>query len=159
MDVVTILPRYVENLRQEDDKVIVVNSVNPANAVITPCHSACKLDGDVSFAFDQDVLESMLGDKTHDTREKLEEIASIMIYHKIKGTVKSIFATTPGKGIINMAKKVKADLIVMGSRRHNKLRRTIFGSVSDHVMHHSNIPVIVCRNKDSYHGRKIEPLI
>lgn len=62
--------------------------------------------------------------------------------------MKSIHASRPGEGIINAAREVNADVIITGSRGTGKLRRTFLGSVSDYVLHHSDVPVIVCRHKD-----------
>ena len=49
----------------------------------------------------------------------------------------------PGEGIITTAEKERADLIVMGTRGLSTLRRTVLGSVSDYVLHHTKIPVAV----------------
>ena len=51
-----------------------------------------------------------------------------------------------GHGIIKKANEVGADLIVMGTRGMGALRRTILGSVSDYVLHHSHIPVVICHH-------------
>lgn len=53
----------------------------------------------------------------------------------------------PGELICETAKRENATYIVMGTRGMGKLRRTIMGSVSDYVVHHSTCPVIVCRQK------------
>ncbi|XP_050394420.1 universal stress protein in QAH/OAS sulfhydrylase 3'region [Patella vulgata] len=45
--------------------------------------------------------------------------------------------------IVKAAKTNKADLIVMGSRGMGTIRRTLVGSVSDSVLHHSHIPVMI----------------
>jgi len=50
----------------------------------------------------------------------------------------------PGEGIIKEAENSEAEIIVMGARGLNALRRTFLGSVSDYVIHHSKIPVLVC---------------
>ncbi|KAL9967148.1 hypothetical protein ACROYT_G025321 [Oculina patagonica] len=54
----------------------------------------------------------------------------------------------PGEGIINAAQKHNADIIVMGTRGLSTLRRTVLGSVSDYVLHHSGIPVAVVPTKE-----------
>jgi nucleotide-binding universal stress UspA family protein len=52
-----------------------------------------------------------------------------------------------GEAIVHMAEEEKAILIVTGSRGLGKIRRTILGSTSDYVMHHTNIPVMICPKK------------
>lgn len=47
-----------------------------------------------------------------------------------------------GHGIVEKAEELDAGMIVMGTRGHGVLRRTILGSVSDYVLHHSKIPVM-----------------
>ena len=49
-----------------------------------------------------------------------------------------------GQGIINVAEAEKAQLIVVGTRGLDAIRRTFLGSVSDYVIHHSKIPVLIC---------------
>lgn len=49
----------------------------------------------------------------------------------------------PGEVIIDYSKKENATCIVMGSRGLGKIRRTLIGSVSDYVVRHSLIPVVV----------------
>lgn len=44
-----------------------------------------------------------------------------------------------------MAKEEHADIIVTGTRGQGKIRRTLLGSVSDYIIHHSHVPVLVCR--------------
>lgn len=51
----------------------------------------------------------------------------------------------PGHAILTTAEECKATCIVVGSRGVGSLRRTIMGSVSDYILHHSNIPVLVYR--------------
>ncbi|XP_074622008.1 universal stress protein YxiE-like [Acropora palmata] len=53
-----------------------------------------------------------------------------------------------GEGICDAAEKNKVDLIVMGTRGLDKVRRTVLGSVSDYVLHHSHAPVLVVPSTD-----------
>ena len=47
------------------------------------------------------------------------------------------------ESILNIAKNCNADLIVMGTRGHGKLKDLLVGSVSRKVIHHSLCPVMV----------------
>ena len=54
----------------------------------------------------------------------------------------------PGHSIVQAASANKAGMIVVGSRGQSLLRRTIMGSVSDYILHHAHMPVIVCKHDD-----------
>ena len=66
----------------------------------------------------------------------------------MKGVVKSTQASKPGEGILKVAREENAALVVTGTRGLGKFRRTLLGSVSDYLVHHSDVPVLVCRPKD-----------
>jgi len=53
----------------------------------------------------------------------------------------------PGDAIVNYANKknTKYDLIVLGSRGRSGLKEAFLGSVSNHVMHKSKVPVMVIK--------------
>ncbi|CAB4022713.1 Universal stress [Paramuricea clavata] len=54
----------------------------------------------------------------------------------------------PGEAICKYAKEHNVDMILMGTRGLGTLRRTVLGSVSDYVLHHSECPVsIIPSNK------------
>lgn len=60
----------------------------------------------------------------------------------------------PGEVICKIAHEEKATLIVIGTRGLGKIRRTILGSVSDYVIHHGHVPVLVCRLVDHHHHQQ-----
>jgi nucleotide-binding universal stress UspA family protein len=56
--------------------------------------------------------------------------------------------------IVELAKNLEADLIVMGSRGHGGLRRAIEGSISDVVVRHAACAVMTVRSEqDEKHRR------
>lgn len=55
----------------------------------------------------------------------------------------------PGEVICRIAEEEDAAMIVTGSRGMGKVRRTILGSVSDYLVHHSICPVVVCRHPEA----------
>lgn len=48
-----------------------------------------------------------------------------------------------GEGIVELARVREADVVVVGSRGHGRLKRLVLGSVSGHVTHHAPCPVLV----------------
>lgn len=76
-----------------------------------------------------------------------------MYYFQIKHTLERLHGP-PGASIVNAAEKQNADLIVAGSRGHGSVRRTIMGSVSDYIVHHAHVPVMICKHEDEHHKLK-----
>ncbi|WAR25401.1 Y1101-like protein [Mya arenaria] len=65
----------------------------------------------------------------------------------IGGKVKSV-AGKPGEVIVSVADEEHALFVICGSRGKGTFRRTFLGSISDYVLHHSHIPVFICKHKD-----------
>ncbi|CAN5735563.1 hypothetical protein BH10ACT1_BH10ACT1_00730 [soil metagenome] len=55
----------------------------------------------------------------------------------------------PGPVICEVAARVGADVVVMGSHGHGWLQRVLIGSVSHHVLQHAPCPVLVMRLEDT----------
>ena len=51
-----------------------------------------------------------------------------------------------GQHLVHIAKEEKVNIIVIGCRGLGTVRRTVLGSVSDYVLHHASVPVVVCKN-------------
>lgn len=51
----------------------------------------------------------------------------------------------PGDKICEIADQLGADTVVVGSRGHSKLEKMFLGSVSDYVVRHCAVPVVVVK--------------
>ncbi|CAI2736275.1 unnamed protein product [Schistosoma spindalis] len=51
--------------------------------------------------------------------------------------------TKPGENIVRIANEHGVDLVIIGNRGIGTVKRTFLGSVSDYVLHHANVPVII----------------
>lgn len=51
----------------------------------------------------------------------------------------------PGDRICEVAEKLGVDTVVIGSRGHSMLEKVFLGSVSDYVVRHCSVPVVVVK--------------
>lgn len=96
---------------------------------------------------DVDAFQTIFKHEIEKIQRKLQTFANILRQLGVNGSVRSTHASKPGEGIINIGKELNATMIVTGSRGHGKIRRTLLGSVSDYLIHHADIPVLVCRHQ------------
>jgi nucleotide-binding universal stress UspA family protein len=68
----------------------------------------------------------------------------IKIYNGIDEILRFTPEGSPEKEIIKIAKEWEADLIVMGPHQHSGLNRLLSGSITDYVIKHAAIPVMLC---------------
>lgn len=134
---------YVNNVRKEGDKVYLVHSVE-INSVL---HSTQWYSS--PYSFDKEMLLKLLEEEKEKIKHKLEHFAVLLKEAGVDGTVKSIHSESPGQGICKAAEEIHASLVVVGTRGMGKIRRTFLGSVSDYVLHHCHVPVLICRHEES----------
>ena len=46
------------------------------------------------------------------------------------------------------AEEKNVGMIICGSRGQGFIRRTVLGSISDYILHHARMPVIICKNEE-----------
>ncbi|XP_063446824.1 uncharacterized protein LOC134726352 [Mytilus trossulus] len=84
-------------------------------------------------------------------QNKLEKFSQQLKDLQIDGEAKPVEAKSAGEGVVHEANELGANVIITGTRGYGKVRRTILGSVSDYIIHHSSVPVIVCHKKKEKH--------
>ena len=77
-------------------------------------------------------------------RRELDEAVSLLAEKGIKPRT-VIGHGDPGSVIVEEAKEVNADLVVVGTRGRNVVARTVLGSVSSKVIHEAPCDVLVVR--------------
>src|ERR687889_131721 len=95
----------------------------------------------------------LIGDIPAPTQEQLSAEARGLLDAEVEqvkaagGTVAQahLGVGAPDREIVELAEKLGAGLIVMGSRGRGGIRRALMGSVSDSVVRHAHCPVMVVR--------------
>lgn len=74
-----------------------------------------------------------------------QDLATYLGYHGISAkTIPAIKGTQKtGPSLLQMARKADANLIVMGAYTHSRMRESILGGVTDHMLHKANLPILM----------------
>lgn len=130
---------FMKNVHKPTDKVIFVHVPEYHTVVQSPMVMA-----------DVTVLTDLWQEEEKRIKKLLETLGQKMKDHGIGGKVKSV-SGSPGEVIVKVAKEESAAMIVTGTRGMGTIRRTFLGSVSDYIIHHAHIPVLVVRHVDQKH--------
>ncbi|XP_074619960.1 universal stress protein in QAH/OAS sulfhydrylase 3'region-like isoform X2 [Acropora palmata] len=124
---------YCGNLHQSGDQIVFVHAIDvERRPVVMHPHGMAYYDSFVKWF-----------DKTRNqSKTMMESFADTCRNNKYNFKLVTELGK-PGEVICQAANQEKADHIVMGSRGLGTVRRTLLGSVSDYMLHHSCIPVSV----------------
>jgi nucleotide-binding universal stress UspA family protein len=90
-------------------------------------------------------FEDVLGENRRRAKEVLEQQAKRIEESGVSVKETHLLEGRADEEIVELAEEIGAGLIVMGSRGHGRLRRTLLGSISDAVVRHAHCPVTVVR--------------
>jgi len=125
---------YLNEIRRDDDKLLL------AHIQHAPHLSAVSMSAPLSIPTEE---------WTNAIQDEIKKSNKIVEHYEMECEQKKIQKHSlvgsgkPGEAIIELSKSNNASLIIMGSRGLNAVRRTFVGSVSDYVIHHCHIPVLV----------------
>ncbi|XP_015764713.1 PREDICTED: universal stress protein in QAH/OAS sulfhydrylase 3'region-like [Acropora digitifera] len=125
---------YMSNLHDKRDSVIILHAFE-----IPPLPYS---SGPFVFAYYEEWSE-MVSDLREKAKEMMRGYEKACKEKKIHYQVILDAGKPAGSVICKEALNEKVDLIVTGSRGLGTARRTILGSVSDYVVHHTSCPVCV----------------
>ncbi|XP_022302755.2 universal stress protein YxiE-like isoform X1 [Crassostrea virginica] len=137
---------YLEKIRRDDDVIVLIHIPESYDFSLAREWSPLTLQKE---AFDftlpsPGVIKQLLDELEKSVKALEDRYAEKVKAYGIDGKFRT-GGGKPGEAIIKIAREENATLIVTGTRGLGKIRRTVLGSVSDYVIHHSPVPVLVCR--------------
>lgn len=119
---------FVETLANKKDKIWLLHAAEPNPAF-------------VGFEAGPDVVRGQVADEFKREHKEIQNLSKAL---RDKGFhVTGLLVQGPTvKTIFEIAKKSKADMIVMGSHGHSAAYQILVGSISEGVLHKSTIPVL-----------------
>jgi len=126
---------YCDNFHKDGNKVTIVHMAPQ------PSISGIYLD-DLDFSGNE--LMSVADSEQKRVRELRKKYQDKTAERKIPADFHmQIYDGSTGEGIIKVVEIKQPDVIFIGSRGLGAIRRTVLGSVSDYVLHHSKVPVVI----------------
>lgn len=126
----------------------VVDIAGPADAAVTLTHVftaeefetvSDQLEYDPDSAIDPDEVAS----RHATTRALGDELSAAGVTHAVRGSV-----GPHGQSIVEIARDVGADLIVVGGRKRSPTGKAVFGSTAQEVMLNAPCPVTFVREQE-----------
>ncbi|KAF8565783.1 hypothetical protein P879_01509 [Paragonimus westermani] len=126
---------YVENMKMDNDTVKFISVIEPVYT--TPA---------IGMAMESPPLPDMARVMEESIQAGKKLCQHCMQKAKAADVHSQAFLhvdSKPGPALIKAISEHKADVVVMGNRGIGIVRRTFLGSVSDYVLHHAHIPVVI----------------
>jgi len=135
---------YLKHLHKKKDNVVLLHCTEYLVPPTVPFGSTTG-----------DSIANMLNEEQKNSDKYAESLEKRMKDAGMMGKVERCWGR-PGPEIVRKAHEEQATMIVTGTRGLGTIKRTLFGSVSDHILHHAQVPVLVCKQKDdaTLHGQK-----
>ncbi|XP_078315083.1 universal stress protein YxiE-like [Crassostrea virginica] len=127
--------QYVEKIHKDDNHV---------TAVYCAHYSLTDPEALLISKEDAKAIEKILEEDEKKILTIFDNMKSLLSEYKVSGEVVRLEGR-PETAILAKAEEIQATMIVMGSRGLGTIRRTILGSVSEYILHHSHIPVMICK--------------
>ncbi|XP_031552622.1 uncharacterized protein LOC116289832 isoform X2 [Actinia tenebrosa] len=126
---------YLDDLHK-DDSILYILHCQELPALTLPPHAyATRIYED--WLEEARKTEAKNKDLLHSLKQKCES-------RNVKCELFLEHASSAGDALCQFIKERKPNYVVIGSRGQGMVRRTVLGSVSDFVIHHSAVPVCVC---------------
>lgn len=90
-----------------------------------------------------EVAETEVERLRDEARAELESLREKIVADGVSDVRVEVVEGSAGRAIVDVAKQLECDLIVMSTRGRSGLGRALLGSVADSVVRHSPVPVVV----------------
>ncbi|XP_029653816.2 universal stress protein Slr1101, partial [Octopus sinensis] len=137
---------YKRNIYHPRDKVIAVHVPEYHKLQNSPWYKR-GFSHEAVITADADNLSEVFKEESGRIQKNVDTIKKRLDDAGLPDAEVKIIAGKPGEAIVHASQEEQAHLIVTGTRGLGTIRRTLVGSVSDYVLHHANVPVLICRHK------------
>lgn len=113
-----------------------------SNAEVRLLHVAAPNPDFVGFEAGPDVVRDQVARTLREEHGALEALAARLKESNVRATPLMVQGPT-AETIVEQSRRFAAELVVLGSHGHGRLRHLLAGSVAEGVLRHSSVPVLV----------------
>lgn len=132
---------YITHMHKSGDELLVAHCPDYSAVLHSPIMSS-----------DPAMISRMIQQEEEEVNAIVNKIKDKLTQHGVRGKLLRLSGEA-GHAIVKAAESEGAMCIVTGTRGMGTVRRTLLGSVSDYILHHAHVPVLVCRHKDDHHDK------
>jgi len=136
--------------RVEYTRILVPVTASPSSerAVTTAAMLAAERKGTVTLVHVIEVprelpLDALFPDEEHDSREILGHATATLERYGVRTVTHSVHAATAAAAIVEAAEEARAEIIVMGTERRTRRRRSALGTNVEHVLKRAPCRVMI----------------
>lgn len=128
---------YLENIYRPSDNVILLSVIEPQDVMGPTAMGAVP----ANLA---SLYKAAMEERKHEVEKTMRNYKKEADEHSVtKASYRILVSTDVGHSICEYSHRHHIDFIVLGTRGLGTMRRTFLGSVSNHVLHHAHIPVMI----------------
>ncbi|XP_046553643.1 universal stress protein PHOS32-like [Haliotis rubra] len=119
-----------------------LNTFHRPNHKLFLCHVP-EYWGDVGHMMSPGRIKEVIEETNANTKVIEKKFSDISEQFGVSAEFEALRGQEVWNEICNQAKKINANVIVIGTRGMGKIKRTLLGSVSEGVLHHCHVPVLI----------------
>ncbi len=138
-------------VRQCNKPILIVNKdFRPLKKILVAydgsekANKALQMAGFFAAKLKRPVLVLTVHDNEQIRNKYLQEAKTYLDSYEIAVTLKGTEGS-PEKEILTIAQSDQCDIIIMGAFGHSRIREAILGSITEHVMRHATLPVLLVK--------------
>lgn len=137
---------HVTHVTAPDGKVTVVAVIDDAGHLVARMTPAGFEMG--AWIATGDLVDQTIAAQRAGAEKNLAAAKAVLVAAGVKQVDVLILSGMPGEAILQAAKDTKADIVLMATHGRSGIKRTVVGSVAEHVLRHlKGIPVLLINPK------------
>ncbi|MDA1009980.1 MAG: universal stress protein [Chloroflexi bacterium] len=146
-DTARLVFQHVAQIVEPEGEIVVVEVIDDIARVFARTTPAGFELGSASY--NANMAEEVVAAQRAAAEEHLAEAKADLEAAGLKNVVTAVLSGTPGEAIVDEVNARGTDVVLMGTHGRSGLRRTVLGSVADHVLRHlDEVPVLLVHAND-----------